>query len=200
MASERITLVVAPTTSSEQEQETDEPTLVEVNADILSDGCVLFREMLDGSAETVISIDRFSAEAVESCTDLLAVLSMSLCKTSARFKELPLDIELIELVAPVAEFWGATRLMEEIVGWVQRNASVRAVACIEGLAGGTFHVDWSDAAMKVLLPEVTAPTKFVNVQGNGKVNTLKPEALQRLRKETILAIVSLHNTIVGDDY
>ena len=160
MASERITLVVAPPSESpELEQKTGEPTLVEVNAGILSDGCVLFREMLVGSAETVISIDRFSAEAVESCTDLLAVLSMSLCKTSTRFKELPLDIELIELVAPVAEFWGATRLMEEIVGWVQRNASVRAVACIEGLAGGTFRVDWSDAAMEVLLQEVTATVR-----------------------------------------
>ena len=59
-------------------------------------------------------------------------------------------LEMVERVAPFCDFCGAHELLLVMVSWPQCHASVRAARCIEGLADGTFEVEWGEAALEAV--------------------------------------------------
>ena len=148
-----IKLVVAPT------EEGGEPTTLETSARVLG-RAALFQELLE-EGETVIPITNFEADDVALFLKLAAIMRATAdamgngqWAIAGCVKGL-LTVEMIERVAPFCEFCGAHELLREMVSWVQCHATVRTARCIEGLASGTFEVEWGEAARKALFAEAS---------------------------------------------
>ena len=144
----KVELVVAPT------DEGGEPVTLETSAHVL-ERTSLFKELL-AEGDAVIPITNFKAEDVALFVQLVSFMCANAdAKCELGRITLPLTVETIERVAPFCDFCGALELLHELVAWVQANASARAVRCIEGLAGGTYEVAWSEAALEVLFKDTT---------------------------------------------
>ena len=163
----KVELVIAPT------EEGGKPTTLETSAHVL-ERAALFRAMLKKGKAVIPITSDFEAGDVALFLQLAAVACVSAdaasdlerlkrCSTGGqvlgglKLSQLPLTVELIERVAPFCVFCGAHELLGELVLWVQCNASARAVRCIEGLAGGTFKVEWGEAALQALFAEASIP-------------------------------------------
>ena len=132
----------------------DEPITLETSARVLS-CATLFRDLLE-QGDPVIPVTNFAAADVELWLHFSTLMCMNAdTKSDGPKVKLPISEDVILRIAPFCEFCGSTELLDALVAWEQDHPSVRGVSCIEGLAGGTFDVVWSQKVIKALFMEAS---------------------------------------------
>ena len=123
-----------------------DPTCIRVTTDMLAASCKLFAEMLSGddTATDPFPVTDFSADDV-----LLWLQALRSAQEREAF-DIPAAAhytnEVVLRLLPLADYFGAMKLIDEIVAWVQEHPTIKTVAAVDCLAGGSMHHDRSNSA------------------------------------------------------